>query len=640
MKLIISVANQGDVEKLNTLLRRLVAQLDKTFMKMLVETLKDRTDDNDTENVDMLTYILNFIQQCVLGSRLPTVAAAASRGPGGSQEAEFVKAGELLRSMLAEAAGDVAKLTSLAIANVQNRSIGAPFMAVLGDNISACSAAQYLNKLKILEYLKSVIEQEFSQGTVVSEHHHAPQFIDEKLHGTNVTALDLIVESPEAFIETGSALNYLLTDSALGPKGGNKSKKKLVRNAEKKQTLNLAQEISAHLESQRWAICDHFLPSDLVRRVRLEACLFQEHYEQAEIWVGKQADVGAQISVPSVRGDRVLWMCGGHTLEKAPEGVSRTVRTYGEIEPCRMDIKAAAPVRKFHALKELMTAVDKFVYELKNYCPSISGVFERTDAMLTIYPGNGSRFANHIDNTTGDGRRLTVIIYLNPEWDAKNGGALRITVGRTESTTDTSVSEISQAIEAAGESISVNKDDNRGGETGPTVGFLSGGGGTKKYVDHALDVFPYCGRAVMFFSSEIAHEVRPVHQERHAITFWYYDAEERRKAVEAARMAGRSEQASKSSVIAQREAKAFIENLMGRDERQATGATYEAGTLPTEIELSDLRNRVKLLSEDALKIVASITGAPSADSFKAGFEMLQVSDLQNMRALFRRMGLK
>ncbi len=40
----------------------------------------------------------------------------------------------------------------------------------------------------------------------------------------------------------------------------------------------------------------------------------------------------------------------------------------------------------------------------------------RSDVMLAIYPGGGARFAKHIDNTANDGRRLTLLCYLNPNW--------------------------------------------------------------------------------------------------------------------------------------------------------------------------------------------------------------------------------
>ena len=35
--------------------------------------------------------------------------------------------------------------------------------------------------------------------------------------------------------------------------------------------------------------------------------LFFSHYEQSEIWVGRGSDVGAHLSVPSVRGDKVSY---------------------------------------------------------------------------------------------------------------------------------------------------------------------------------------------------------------------------------------------------------------------------------------------------------------------------------------------
>ena len=78
--------------------------------------------------------------------------------------------------------------------------------------------------------------------------------------------------------------------------------------------------------------------------------------------MGKEADVGAQIQVPSVRGDKVLWMCGGHdkkNANSAPEtgGGTRVVKTMGELEPCKMEIKKSAPLKKFMAMKELMSGM-------------------------------------------------------------------------------------------------------------------------------------------------------------------------------------------------------------------------------------------------------------------------------------------
>jgi hypothetical protein len=105
--------------------------------------------------------------------------------------------------------------------------------------------------------------------------------------------------------------------------------------------------------------------------------------------------------------------------------MSRTVKTSGDIEPCKLSVKANAPLRRFAALKELIVvkllisstsisalfcspfclslllyltfithiaqACDAFVEELKPKVPSLSGLFERSDAMLANYPGEGSR---------------------------------------------------------------------------------------------------------------------------------------------------------------------------------------------------------------------------------------------------------
>ena len=73
---------------------------------------------------------------------------------------------------------------------------------------------------------------------------------------------------------------------------------------------------------------------------------------------------------------------------------------------------------------------------------------------------------------------------------------------------------------------------------------------------------------------------------------------------------------------------------MGGDEVGPDGGN------PTTAELQKLANKVKGMNDEAIGIVASITGAKDMTSFRTGFEMLTKDDLKNMRQLFRRMGLK
>ena len=109
-----------------------------------------------------------------------------------------------------------------------------------------------------------------------------------------------------------------------------------------------------------WAVCDDFVSEDLVRAVRREIAgpRLSKSYEQSEIWVGKEAGIGAQLSVPSVRGDRVLWLpdddveAGGHS-----------------------------------AIATLISRIDNFIFELMSpRLSSLAGLSERTDAMFAIYP--------------------------------------------------------------------------------------------------------------------------------------------------------------------------------------------------------------------------------------------------------------
>lgn len=89
---------------------------------------------------------------------------------------------------------------------------------------------------------------------------------------------------------------------------------------------------------------------------------------------------------------------------------------------------------------------------------------------MTVYP-EGSFYKRHLDQfKKDDHRKLSVILYLNPDWSEAHGGQLRM--------------------------------------------YLS---------DHTKDFLPLAGRLVIFRSDEIEHEVLPATRERLSITGWVLD---------------------------------------------------------------------------------------------------------------------
>ena len=63
--------------------------------------------------------------------------------------------------------------------------------------------------------------------------------------------------------------------------GGAKAKgSKALKKEQRRMLGSLAKKMGAQLQTQGWSCCDNFLSEDLIRRVRIEAGLFSEYYEQ------------------------------------------------------------------------------------------------------------------------------------------------------------------------------------------------------------------------------------------------------------------------------------------------------------------------------------------------------------------------
>jgi SM-20-related protein len=95
---------------------------------------------------------------------------------------------------------------------------------------------------------------------------------------------------------------------------------------------------------------------------------------------------------------------------------------------------------------------------------------DRCELQLARYPGDGARYARHLDAFPGGpNRRVTAIYYMNPGWRPEHGGALRLH-----------------------------------GDAAP------------------VDIAPLLDRLVVFLSARLEHEVLPAAAPRLAVTAWYY----------------------------------------------------------------------------------------------------------------------
>ncbi|CAE8644906.1 unnamed protein product, partial [Polarella glacialis] len=65
--------------------------------------------------------------------------------------------------------------------------------------------------------------------------------------------------------------------------------------------------------------------------------------------------------------------------------------------------------------------------EVPAVAEALSGIRWRSEAMMTCYPAESrARYFRHTDNSSGNGRLLTAILYLNEGWETGHGGELRL----------------------------------------------------------------------------------------------------------------------------------------------------------------------------------------------------------------------
>ena len=146
------------------------------------------------------------------------------------------------------------------------------------------------DKMRSKSHDDKVLSEDSS--TLISTAYHAPTLTmtkDDKLSSS------ICIGRPMSNYDATDII-YVNTDIKIN------NKKKAIKKAIQTRKERFVDSISCHLASHGWVCIENLLPLDVIRRVRIEANLFADHYEQSEIWVGKEADIGAHLQVPSVRG--------------------------------------------------------------------------------------------------------------------------------------------------------------------------------------------------------------------------------------------------------------------------------------------------------------------------------------------------
>lgn len=188
--------------------------------------------------------------------------------------------------------------------------------------------------------------------------------------------------------------------------------------------------IADGLAEHGYAVEDQFLSQPEVDAI-LKAGAFQASTDFKKAGIGNKQSLQIQ---ESIRGDYIKW------LDKINS--PNAVQVY------------------LKRLQELILYLNQALFlSLKDF-----------EVHMTVYP-EGSFYKRHLDQfKKDDHRKLSVILYLNPDWKEEQGGQLRM--------------------------------------------FLP---------DRTKDFLPMAGRLIIFRSDEIEHEVLPATRERLSITGWMLD---------------------------------------------------------------------------------------------------------------------
>lgn len=196
------------------------------------------------------------------------------------------------------------------------------------------------------------------------------------------------------------------------------------------------EQIAQELYQNGWSITDKYISENFRKELLEEQQDLMYHGQFRHAGVGKGESFSIQ---PEIRSDKVMWMDEGQ--------LTLLQQVY------------------WNSLESLRLAINQHCYlGLRSF-----------EAHFAMYPP-GSFYLRHLDQFQSVSyRKVTVILYLNEQWEASDEGTLRM--------------------------------------------YFTAENGVETY----RDVLPVGGRLVTFLSGEIPHEVLPTKKERISITGWFKD---------------------------------------------------------------------------------------------------------------------
>lgn len=194
------------------------------------------------------------------------------------------------------------------------------------------------------------------------------------------------------------------------------------------------------LSKNGYAICENFLPESIIKALAAEA---ENRFNNGEMHVAKTGK-NTSLQQPTFRNDSIYW------LDEDSQNLN--TQTY---------------FTQMHVLKNMLNK-------------SLLLNLHDMETHLAVYPISGV-YLKHVDQfkqtnyAPKQQRLLSSILYLNDNWQAHDGGELRLYLNNTNSET----------------------------------------------ANNYIDILPSAGRLVLFLSADFWHEVLPATRYRISLTGWF-----------------------------------------------------------------------------------------------------------------------